>query len=67
MLIKGKNLDVGNEEADEKHSSNGIGKSSIIDALVYGLYGKTVKNPKKLNQKDIINSSTGKNLEVEIT
>ena len=67
VLIKGKNLDVGNEEADEKHSSNGIGKSSIIDALVYGLYGKTVKNPKKLNQKDIINSSTGKNLEVEIT
>jgi len=67
VLIKGKNLDVGNEETDEKHSSNGIGKSSIIDALVYGLYGKTVKNPKKLNQKDIINSSTGKNLEVEIT
>ena len=67
VLIKGKNLDVGSEEADEKHSSNGIGKSSIIDALVYGLYGKTVKNPKKLNQKDIINSLTGKNLEVEVT
>ena len=67
VLIKGKNLDVGSEEADEKHSSNGIGKSSIIDALVYGLYGKTVKNPKKLNQKDIIKSLTGKNLEVEVT
>lgn len=66
VIIKGKNLDVSVDDEDDKHSSNGVGKSSIIDALVYGLFGKTVKNPKKLNQKDIINYSNGKNLEVEV-
>lgn len=45
VLIKGKNLDVNDNNLN---SSNGSGKSSILDALLYGLFGKTVKNPKKL-------------------
>ena len=66
VVIKGKNLDVSPDENDEKHSSNGVGKSSIIDAIVYGLFGKTVKNPSKIKQSDVINNQVGKNLEVEV-
>ena len=66
VIIKGKNLDVSPDENDEKHSSNGVGKSSIIDAIVYGLFGKTVKNPSKIKQADVINNQVGKNLEVEV-
>ncbi len=66
VVIKGKNLDVSPDVDDEKHSSNGVGKSSIIDAIVYGLFGKTVKNPSKIKQADVINNQVGKNLEVEV-
>lgn len=66
VLIKGKNLDISSDQEDDKHSSNGVGKSSIIDALVYGLFGKTVKNPLKVKQGDIINKSSAKQMEVEV-
>ncbi len=67
VLIRGKNLDtVENTSITEKHSSNGAGKSSIPAILVYGLYGKTIRKPNKINHKDIINQSVGKKLKVEI-
>ena len=67
VLIRGKNLDtVENTSITEKHSSNGAGKSSIPAILVYGLYGKTIRKPNKINHKDIINQSIGKKLKVEI-
>lgn len=40
VLIKGKNMD--NEAID----NNGSGKSSIIEALVYALYGRTIRGLK---------------------
>ena len=40
VLIKGKNLD--NEAID----NNGSGKSSLIEALVYSIYGRTIRGLK---------------------
>ena len=65
VLIKGSNLDVKNID-DDRTSSNGVGKSSIPEIIVYGLYGKTIKNHKKINHKNVINNKIGKNLEIEI-
>lgn len=64
VLIRGDNLDVHEEE--EKVASNGIGKSSIPEILVYTLYGKTIKHPKKLTHKDVINNQTKKGLRTEV-
>jgi len=62
-----KNLDVvAKSKDDEKHASNGVGKSSIPAILVYGLYGKTVRKPNKISHKDIINHAVGKKLKVEV-
>jgi DNA repair exonuclease SbcCD ATPase subunit len=55
--VTGRNLDRG------EHASNGAGKSSLCDSLVYGLYGKTLKS---LNHKTVINNRTKKGLEVEV-
>jgi len=63
VLIKGKNLDVNDNNLN---SSNGSGKSSILDALLYGLFGKTVKNPKKIGVKDVINNKTNKKMVIDI-
>ncbi len=63
VLIKGKNLDV--SESDSS-SSNGAGKSSIPEILVYTLFGKTIKQPKKITHKDVINNQIGKGLVTEV-
>lgn len=55
--IKGRNLDAGDG------ASNGAGKSTIIEALVYGLYGKLIKG---LSHKEAINIRSKKGLEVEV-
>jgi DNA repair exonuclease SbcCD ATPase subunit len=44
VLIEGKNLDTGD--------SNGSGKSSIIEAVVWGLFGKTIR---KSNESALVN------------
>lgn len=64
VCIKGKNLDV--DETDGKCASNGSGKSSIPEIIVYALYGKTIKKPKKLTHLDLINNKDGKKLYVEL-
>ena len=63
VLIRGNNLDVKDE--DGKTSSNGVGKSSILEILSYGLFGKTIKYPKKVSHKDVINNQICKKLEIE--
>lgn len=65
VLVNGKNLDTTPEGSDE-HASNGAGKSTIPEIIVYGFYGKTIKKPKKLKNKNIINNKSGKGLRVEI-
>lgn len=64
VCIKGENLDVNND--DGTIASNGSGKSSIPEIIVYALYGKTIKKPKKLSHPDIINNKSGNNLLVEL-
>ncbi len=55
--IKGENLDYGKEH------SNGSGKSSILEVIVYGLYGKLLKG---LNHKNANHIHSKKGLEIEI-
>jgi len=55
--IKGENLDVG------EGASNGAGKTTIVEIIVYALYGKLIKG---LSHKEAINIKTKKGLEVEI-
>lgn len=64
ILIRGENMDVFEEE--EKVSSNGVGKSSIPETIVYTLFGKTVKQPNKLSHNNVINNKVGKKLRTEV-
>lgn len=66
VLIRGKNLDTSRGEEETRISSNGSGKSSCPELLVYGLYGKTIKNPKKIGHKDVMHHGSAKDLCVEV-
>ena len=43
--------------------ANGSGKSTFLDAIVFGLYGKPFR---KINKPQLLNSINGKELEVEV-
>jgi DNA repair exonuclease SbcCD ATPase subunit len=58
VLVQGINLD--NPGTDDDPASNGAGKSSLQEILSIGLYGKQVKNSKKLTAIDIINVTSDK-------
>lgn len=64
ILVRGDNEDVQDEE--ERISSNGVGKSSIPEIIVYTLFGKTIKHPKKLTHNDVINNQSKKKLVTEV-
>jgi hypothetical protein len=65
ILVLGNNLD--NLEMDEEGvSSNGSGKSSLAEVLVYTLFGRTIREPKKIRHEDLINNKTGKKLRTEV-
>lgn len=64
ILVRGDNQDVQDEE--ERISSNGCGKTAISEVIVYTLFGKTIKHPKKLSHSDIINKKIGKKLRTEV-
>ncbi len=55
--IKGENRDQG------PGASNGAGKSTIVEIIVYSFFGKLIKN---LNHKQAINIKKGKKLETEV-
>jgi DNA repair exonuclease SbcCD ATPase subunit len=59
-LVLGENLDLG---GDDSGARNGTGKTTIINALSYALYGNALTNIKKDN---LINKTNGKNLLVTI-
>jgi DNA repair exonuclease SbcCD ATPase subunit len=63
-LVRGLNLDV--SDGDSNASSNGAGKSSIPEIIVYTLFGKTIKHPNKIGHKDVINNAVGKGLRTEV-
>jgi len=71
ILIRGENRDAKLIDAslpsdDFKGSSNGSGKSSTPEIIVYGLYGKTIKRPDKLNANDVIHNKANKDCKVEV-
>src|SRR5258708_6419341 len=43
---------------------NGHGKSTLLDALTFALFGKPFRN---INKPNLVNSVNGKNLKVELT
>lgn len=57
VLVLGKNLDAPNA------SSNGSGKSSLLDALCWCLWGKTIRG---LKDDAVVNEDTGKNCRVSV-
>jgi DNA repair exonuclease SbcCD ATPase subunit len=71
VLIRGENkdakpIDPTAPTEEYKASSNGSGKSSIQELIVYGLYGKTVKRPEKLGVNDVVHNKIGKNCKLEL-
>lgn len=57
-LVLGDNLDLGGNG-----SRNGVGKSTILQAISFGLYGNALTNIKKDN---LINKINGKNMAVSV-
>jgi DNA repair exonuclease SbcCD ATPase subunit len=58
VLVLGENLDLGGND-----SRNGVGKSTIVNALSYALYGSALTNIRKDN---LINKTNGKNMIVTL-
>ena len=59
-LVLGENLDLGGDDAGAR---NGVGKTTILNGLSYGLYGTALTRIKKDN---LINKSNGKNMMVTV-
>jgi DNA repair exonuclease SbcCD ATPase subunit len=59
-LVLGENLDMG---GDDSGSRNGTGKTTIINALSYALYGQALTNIKKEN---LINKTNAKHMLVTV-
>ena len=59
-LVLGENLDQG---GDDSGSRNGTGKTTIVNALSYALYGQALTNIKKNN---LINKTNGKGMLVTL-
>lgn len=59
VMIIGENRDIG----EAGNSKNGVGKSSAIQGVIFGLYGKGID---KLKSDEFINFTNGKQLEVEV-
>jgi len=59
-LVLGENLDQGGDDAG---SRNGTGKTTIVNALSYALYGQALTNIKRNN---LINKTNGKNMLVTL-
>lgn len=59
-LVLGENLDLG---GDDSGSRNGTGKTTMINALSYGLFGQALTNIRKEN---LINKTNGKHMLVTV-
>jgi DNA repair exonuclease SbcCD ATPase subunit len=59
-LVLGENIDLG---GDDSGSRNGVGKTTIINALSYALYGQALTNIRKEN---LINKTNAKNMLVTV-
>jgi DNA repair exonuclease SbcCD ATPase subunit len=59
-LVLGQNMDLGGDDAGAR---NGTGKTTMVNALSYGLYGVALTNIKKDN---LVNKTNGKNMIVTV-
>lgn len=71
VLIRGENRDAKQIDptlpSDEfKISSNGTGKSSLQEIVVYGLFGRTVKRPEKVEKDDVVHNLAKKDCKIEL-
>lgn len=65
VLVEGfnkdsKQIEYGEEENEDKSNSNGTGKSSIQEIIVFTIYGKTIKRPEKINVDDVVHNKVGR-------
>jgi DNA repair exonuclease SbcCD ATPase subunit len=60
-LVLGENLDMGGDDAG---SRNGTGKTTIINALSYALFGEALT---KIKRDNLVNKTNNKNMMVAIT
>ncbi len=60
-LVLGENLDMGGDDAG---SRNGTGKTTIVNALSYALYGEALT---KIRKDNLVNKTNGKSMLVTIT
>lgn len=63
VLVEGVNKDakiIESEELDMRSNSNGTGKSSIQEIIVYSIYGKTIKRPEKISLDDVVHNKIGR-------
>jgi|AGFT01.1.fsa_nt_gi ATPase involved in DNA repair len=63
-LVLGQNNDVVVDGGDSTGRRNGVGKSALIQGLVFGLYGKSIGNDIKI--PNLVNKTNTRNCEVEI-
>ena len=59
-LVLGQNMDLGGDDAGAR---NGTGKTTMVNALSYGLFGVALTNIKKDN---LVNKTNGKNMVVTV-
>lgn len=59
-LVLGENIDLG---GDDTGARNGTGKTTIINALSYGLYGEALT---KIRKENLINKTNGKGMLVTV-
>ena len=59
-LVLGQNLDLG---GDDTGARNGTGKTTIINALSYALYGEALT---RIRKENLINKTNAKNMMVTI-
>ncbi len=64
VLVRGDNLDIDPNNEEERKASNGCGKSSVPEIIIYALFGKTIKNIR--GSEHVVNNQVGKKLRVEI-
>ena len=60
ISVRGMNLDNKSPDDSDTESSNGVGKSTIPEIISWVIYGKTIKNHKKIKIDDVINNKIGK-------
>lgn len=60
---RGMVLIIGENKDNTEFDSNGAGKSSIIEAMTYALYGKTIRG---IKGDSVINNKVGKNCKVSL-